>query len=249
MGSRNPGCCCCCFFFPIAYNALPCLIILVLNLSQIWPVGEPFICFLRTRPTNSFWNTTFWPNKMLGLVLCRRAPALELVMAPKRWFLLLGTGFRAHGLSARYVYCSRSVFAYCYGVSLLPGHVRGEMEEMEECEHTGTHMHTNTWTCTGTAHTPVLEIWSSCHTSVSSASGTGFFLHSPIPYSRALLPQWECWLPTSAQWLLCSGLKYISSRTRIPCPFHYLQKTPKFSKKSSGFVSSSLPSPSPPHPS
>lgn len=80
----------CFVFFPIAYNSLPCLIILVLKLSQIWPVGEPFTCFLRTCPTNIFWNTTFWPNKMFGLILCPPCPSPGVSHGSKEMVSLIG---------------------------------------------------------------------------------------------------------------------------------------------------------------
>lgn len=143
---------------------------------------------LEHAPQTLFGTLLSGITRCSGLSCVHGAPALELVISPKRWFLLLGTGFREHGLSARYVYCSCSVFAYCYWMSLHPGHVHGEMEEIEECEHTDTCMHMYIWTYTCTTHIHVLEILSSCHTSVSSPSGIGFFLHSPIPYSCALLP-------------------------------------------------------------
>lgn len=162
----------------------------MLKLSQIWPVGEPFICFCRTCPTNIFETRLSGITRCSGLSCVHCAPALELVISPKRWFLWLGTGFREHRQNVRYVYWYWSVLAdrLCLWGD---GGNRGGWTSWR------THAHVHRDVNLHHTHTCFRNLEFMPYLCFQSLR-VGFFLHSPIPYSRALLSPWERWLTTSA---------------------------------------------------
>lgn len=57
-------------------------------------------------------------------------PALDLVISPRRWFLLPANGFRDQNRTAGCVHCHWSAFAHGYCVSLLPDLLSEETEEL-----------------------------------------------------------------------------------------------------------------------
>lgn len=150
---------------------------LVLRLSQMWPARGL-----------SFWFPTFFgaflhvlaQQEVPGSPRVCPVPALDLVISPRRWFLLPANGFRDQNRTAGCVHCHWSAFAHGYCVSLLPDLLSEETEELWMWRYPYTYTQMGMYFCDTHIYFRNLEFLPCL---LFQAICTGFFfLASCIPY-------------------------------------------------------------------